>query len=47
MAVYIKKGKKKRFVYVLPKFVLGENEKLILELKELNGNRRLILETNY
>ncbi|WP_345193447.1 DUF4138 domain-containing protein [Algibacter agarivorans] len=47
MADFIKTGKKKRFVYVLPKFVLGENEKLMLELKEFNGNRRLILETNY
>ena len=32
-----------RFVYVIPKFTLGDNEKLELSLKELNGNRELIL----
>lgn len=35
----------KRFVYVLPKFVLGENEKLLMELKELHGNRSVNLES--
>lgn len=35
----------KRFVCVLPKFVLGDNEKLMLELKELNGNRDVSLES--
>ncbi|MDO5977155.1 DUF4138 domain-containing protein [Flavivirga jejuensis] len=39
-------GKSQRFVYVLPKFVLGDNEKLMIELKELKGGRRVILETN-
>lgn len=34
-----------RFVYVLPKFVLGNDEKLLLEIKELNGNRKVLLET--
>ncbi len=34
-------GKGQRFVYVLPKFVLGDNEKLMLELKELNGSRKV------
>ncbi len=34
-----------QFVYVLPKFVLGENEKLLLELKELNGSRKIVLKT--
>lgn len=34
----------KRLVYVLPKFVLGDNEKLSLELQELNGSRSVILE---
>ncbi len=34
-----------RFVYVLPKFVLGDNEKLMLELKELKGSRKVVLET--
>jgi len=32
-----------RFVYVIPKFTLGDNEKLELCLKELKGNRELIL----
>lgn len=32
-----------RFVYVLPKFTLGDNEKLELRLKELKGNRELVL----
>ncbi|PIB38311.1 DUF4138 domain-containing protein [Maribacter sp. 4G9] len=32
-----------RFVYVLPKFTLGDNEKLELRLKELKGNREMIL----
>ncbi len=38
-------GQSKRFVYVLPKFVLGDNEKLMLELRELKGSRKVILET--
>ena len=39
----IKTEERKRFVYVLPKFVLGDNEKLMIELKELNGSRKVIL----
>lgn len=39
-------GQSRRFVYVLPKFVLGDNEKLMLELKELNGSRKVVLQTN-
>lgn len=35
----------RRFVYVLPKFVLGDNEKLMIELKELKGSRKMVLET--
>jgi len=35
----------KRFVYVLPKFVLGGNEKIQIELRELKGNRKVILKT--
>lgn len=46
MPNYIKTGEKKRFVYMLPKFVLGDNEKLMIELMELKGNRTLLLETN-
>jgi hypothetical protein len=38
-------GESQRFVYVLPKFVLGDNEKLMLELKELKGSRKVVLET--
>ena len=38
-------GQSLRFVYVLPKFVLGDKEKLQLELQELKGNRKLILKT--
>ncbi|WP_317048432.1 DUF4138 domain-containing protein [Confluentibacter sediminis] len=36
-------GRSQRFIYVLPKFVLGDNEKLVLELKETNGSRKIIL----
>ena len=43
MPSQIKTGEKKRFVLVFPKFVLGDNEKLIVELKELNGGRSLAL----
>ena len=32
-----------RFVYVLPKFVLGDNEKLQIELQELKGSRNVTL----
>lgn len=39
----IKAGESNRFVYVLPKFVLGEDEKLMIELKELNGSRKIQL----
>tara|TARA_R110002049_G_scaffold236239_1_gene409461 strand:+ start:13290 stop:14051 length:762 start_codon:yes stop_codon:yes gene_type:complete len=38
-------GQSQRFVFVLPKFVLGDNEKLMLELKELKGGRKMVLET--
>ncbi|TXG39595.1 DUF4138 domain-containing protein [Seonamhaeicola maritimus] len=34
-----------RFVYVLPKFVLGDNEKLEIELQEMKGSRKVILKT--
>jgi hypothetical protein len=33
----------KRFVFVLPKFTLGDSEKLLLELNELHGGRILEL----
>jgi len=38
-------GQSQRFVFVFPKFVLGDNEKLMLELKERNGSRKVVLET--
>ena len=38
-------GESQFFVYIIPKFVLGDNEKLMLELKELKGSRKVILET--
>ncbi|WP_406684574.1 conjugative transposon protein TraN [Seonamhaeicola sp. MEBiC1930] len=39
----VKNKQMKQFVYALPKFVLGDNEKLELELQELNGSRKVIL----
>lgn len=39
----IKNKQHQQFVYVLPKFVLGDNEKLLIELKELKGSRSVIL----
>lgn len=41
----IMNGLAQRFVYVFPKFVLGDNERLEIELKELKGSRKVILET--
>ncbi|WP_299159132.1 DUF4138 domain-containing protein [uncultured Tenacibaculum sp.] len=43
MPLMIKNKQSKRFVYVLPKFVLGNNERLGIELKELKGDRKLEL----
>jgi len=39
----IKNGHSQKFVLVVPKFVLGDNEKLTLELKELKGGRKITL----
>ena len=39
----IRHGETSRFVYVIPKFTLGDNEKLQLNLKEIKGNRELVL----
>lgn len=39
----IKDGKKASFIIILPKFTLGESEKLLFELKEQNGSRILNL----
>lgn len=38
-------GGSNQFVFVVPKFVLGNKEKLQIEVKELNGSRKLTLET--
>lgn len=45
MPLVVKNKQSKRFVYVLPKLVLGNNEKLQIELQELKGSRSLILKT--
>ncbi|MBU2526406.1 DUF4138 domain-containing protein [Flavobacterium frigidarium] len=45
MPYSITDGESQCFVYVIPKFVLGDNEKLMLELKEVKGSRKMILET--
>lgn len=37
----VTKDNSQSFVYVLPKFSLGDNEKLLFELNELEGNRAL------
>ncbi|MEC3908793.1 DUF4138 domain-containing protein [Tamlana sp. 2201CG12-4] len=34
-----------RFIYVLPKFVLGKNEELQVEFQELNGSRSIVLKS--
>lgn len=39
----VRTGKKHSFVFVIPKFTLGNAEKLLLELHEKNGNRMLTL----
>ena len=45
MSQAITDAESQRFEYVLPKFVLGDNENLMLELKELKGSRKVVLET--
>lgn len=39
----VKDKQSNRFVFVLPKFVLGNNERLEIELQELKGNRKVVL----
>ena len=39
----VKVKESQRFIYVLPKYVLGDHEKLHIELKEKKGGRKLIL----
>lgn len=33
----------RRFVYVLPKFIIGDNEQIEIEIRETKGNRRITL----
>jgi len=42
----IKMGKVERFVYVVPKFTLSGNERLLIELQEKRGSRKLVLKGN-
>lgn len=44
MPTKIEHGKSHRLVYVLPKFVLGDREKLQLELQERKGSRKVVLD---
>lgn len=39
----VKNGQRRRFVYVLPKFTVGENERIAVEVREKRGNRYLKL----
>ncbi|MDN3594644.1 hypothetical protein [Zunongwangia endophytica] len=43
MTSKIYKSQSVRLVYMLPKFVMGSQEKLQLELQELNGSRKILL----
>lgn len=43
----IKVKQSQRFVYVLPKFVLGDNERLEIEVGENNSSRRSILNHSF
>ena len=43
----IKNGQSHRLVLIIPKFVLGDQEKLEIELKELKGSRKVLLKTTF
>lgn len=43
MPTEVKVGQKKCFVYVVPKFTLGDNERLWVELREKRGSRHMVL----
>lgn len=43
MPSMVKAGQKQRFVCVVPKFTLGDREKLMVELREKRGNRFISL----
>ncbi len=42
----VKDGQASTFTVVLPKFTLGDSERILVELKERNGNRVIILKSN-
>src|SRR5690606_41289055 len=42
----VRVGQRHRFVYVLPKFTLGDKERLLIELRERNGSRKVVLRQN-
>ncbi|MCR9228830.1 MAG: conjugative transposon protein TraN [Flavobacteriaceae bacterium] len=44
MPSMVKVGQKQCFVYVVPKFTLGDWEKLMVELREKRGSRRVVLQ---
>lgn len=43
MPQMVTKGQQIQFVCVYPKFTLGKNEKLVVKLEELNGNRDIFV----
>lgn len=44
MPSMVKVGQRQRFAFVVPKFTLGEREKLMLELREKRGSRQIWLQ---
>lgn len=47
MPLKVYHGQRLRFVFVLPKFVLGNAEKLQLELRERKGDRKVVLRKGF
>ncbi|MDF0716956.1 DUF4138 domain-containing protein [Muricauda sp. 334s03] len=43
MPTIVTVGQKQRFAFVVPKFTLGDREKLMVELREKRGSRRVML----
>lgn len=43
MPSIVKVGQKQRFTYVVPKFTLGDREKLVVELREKRGSRQVLM----
>ena len=44
MPLLVKAGHKQHFVYVVSKFTLGDQEKLLVELREKRGSREILLQ---